>query len=91
MAQTVPNGRDTTLNSDSRSLSPGGRVRTAVSPPVTVRPMRTQNRRRLDKVLITGGALAVGAVALVGAVLGDSELRQFSAAVRAVLKRVARG
>ena len=35
--------------------------------------MRTQNRRRLDKVLITGGALAVGAVALVGAVLGDSE------------------
>jgi hypothetical protein len=35
--------------------------------------MRTQNRRRLDKVLITGGALAVGGVALVGAVFGDTE------------------
>jgi predicted membrane protein DUF2207 len=73
MAQTVLNGRATRLNSDSRFVGAGGRVRTAASPRVSVRAMRTQSRRRLDKVLIAGGALVVGAVALIGAVIGDTE------------------
>jgi hypothetical protein len=35
--------------------------------------MRTSSRRRLDLALIAGGSLVVGAVALVGAVAGDTE------------------
>jgi hypothetical protein len=35
--------------------------------------MRTSRRRRLDTALMAGGSLAVGAVSLVGAVVGDSE------------------
>ena len=35
--------------------------------------MQTSSRRRLDSALIAGGSLAIGAVALVGAVVGDSE------------------
>jgi hypothetical protein len=35
--------------------------------------MRTRNRRRLDKVLITGGALVVGGAAIAGAAAGDTE------------------
>jgi Predicted membrane protein (DUF2207) C-terminal domain/Predicted membrane protein (DUF2207) N-terminal domain len=35
--------------------------------------MRTSSRRRLDLALIAGGSVAVGAVSLVGAVVGDSE------------------
>jgi Predicted membrane protein (DUF2207) len=35
--------------------------------------MRTRSRRRLDLALIAGGSMAVGAVSLVGAVVGDTE------------------
>jgi hypothetical protein len=35
--------------------------------------MRTTSRRRLDAALVVGGSLAIGAVALVGAVAGDTE------------------
>jgi hypothetical protein len=35
--------------------------------------MRTNSRRRLDTALVAGGSLAIGAVALVGAVVGDTE------------------
>jgi hypothetical protein len=35
--------------------------------------MRTTTRRRLDTALVAGGSLVVGAVALVGAVAGDTE------------------
>jgi hypothetical protein len=35
--------------------------------------MRTTNRRRLDAALVVGGSVAIGAVALVGAVVGDTE------------------
>ncbi len=35
--------------------------------------MRTTSRRRLDTALIAGGSLVIGAVALVGAVVGDIE------------------
>ena len=35
--------------------------------------MQTTSRRRLDTALIAGGSLVIGAVALVGAVVGDTE------------------
>ncbi len=35
--------------------------------------MRTTSRRRLDTALVAGGSLAIGAVALVGGVVGDTE------------------
>jgi hypothetical protein len=35
--------------------------------------MRTTSRRRLDTAVVAGGSLAIGAVALVGAVVGDTE------------------
>jgi hypothetical protein len=35
--------------------------------------MRTTSRRRLDTALVAGGSLVIGAVALVGAVAGDTE------------------
>ena len=39
----------------------------------TFERMRTTSRRRLDAALVVGGSLAIGAVALVGAVAGDTE------------------
>jgi Predicted membrane protein (DUF2207) len=35
--------------------------------------VRTTSRRRLDAALVVGGSVAIGAVALVGAVVGDTE------------------
>ncbi|HKA83374.1 MAG TPA: DUF2207 domain-containing protein, partial [Acidimicrobiales bacterium] len=35
--------------------------------------MRTTSRRRLDTALVAGGSLAIGAVALIGGVVGDTE------------------